>query len=472
VLTNLWMQILPHCKSKLGSRMKPPGASWAARIFALLAAALAAAVACSQSTAPARHVVVISVDGMGASWYRSPSPDLQITNILRLKNQGSFAEGVGGIYPTVTYPSHTTIVTGRLSAEHGIYTNVSAREPGEHINDWFWFSKSIKVPTLWDEARRAGLKTAAVGWPVTAGAPIDWDLPEIWDPAKFEAMDLGLIAKYSTPGLIQEVIAALHPTPDTDGDNLRADVAAYLLKKYQPNLLLLHLNDLDHTEHGSGPASVEARKALEESDVRIGRILEALKQAELSETTDVFIVSDHGFLQVEKSINPNVLLAKAGLLKLDEKGNVTGGKIFTLSNGGSFFLYWPNGRDLRAQVNAALKPLLDQGLLWAVFDRAALDDLGVEPAVQLALEPPTGYMFGSRATGEVVSIFKKPGGTHGFFPYRKGLESAFIASGPHIRSGIDLHRITMTAIAPTILKVMGIEDAKFGDTPALEDVLK
>jgi predicted AlkP superfamily pyrophosphatase or phosphodiesterase len=468
------MLILPRHEGKRLAPMKKSRALRTAKIFALLAAAmvLAPAFACGQSKPADRHTIVISVDGMAASRYSSPLPDVGIPNILRLKSEGSFAQGVEGIYPSVTYPSHTTIVTGRLPAEHGVYTNVSAREPGEHSRHWFWFAKSIKVPTLWDEARRAGLTTAAVSWPVTAGAPIDWNFPEIWDPAKGELMDFELIGRHSTPGLLQEVLAALHPQPGMDGDDIRAEVAAYVLKKYKPNLLLLHLNDLDHYEHESGPDSAEARMALEQIDFRIGKVLAAMKDAGLAGSTDVFIVSDHGFLSTEKSINPNVLLAKAGLLTLDDKGNVSSGKVYSLSNGGSFFIYWPEGQDLRAEVNAALKPLFDQGLLWATFDRAALAELGVEPAVQMALEPPAGYLFGSRATGDLAVTLKKPGGAHGQFPYRKGLEASFIAWGPHIKSDVDLHRIPMTAVGPTILKAMGIDDSQFGGSPMLGEVFK
>jgi predicted AlkP superfamily pyrophosphatase or phosphodiesterase len=420
-----------------------------------------------------RHVVVISVDGMCASWYRSPAPGLRIPNILRLKNQGSFAEAVEGVYPTVTYPSHTTIVTGRVPAEHGIYTNVTSREWGKNIGDWFWFSKSIKVATLWDEARRAHLTTAAVSWPVTAGAPIDWDFPEIWDPAKGELMDFNLIARYSAPGLLQEAMTALHlPQPGMDSDAIRTHVAIFLLKKHKPNLLLLHLDDLDHFEHQAGPESQLARQTLERIDGWIGEILGAVKQAGLSQTTDVFIVSDHGFLPTERIIYPNVLLAKAGLLVLDEKGEVTGGKVFTISNGGSFFIYWPGGQNLRSEVSAALKPLFDQGLIWAEFDRAALKDLGADPGIQMALDPTTGTMFGSRATGDAVVPMKKPGGTHGYFPYRKGLEASFIAWGPGIRSGVDLNRIRMTAVGPTLLKAMGISDPHFGDEAALSGIFE
>jgi predicted AlkP superfamily pyrophosphatase or phosphodiesterase len=442
--------------------------------FLVISAALGFLVpqARGQSKASERHTVVISVDGMCASWYRSPAPDLRIPNILRLKKGGSYAEAVEGVYPTVTYPSHTTIATGRLPAEHGIYTNVSSREWGKNTGDWFWFSKAIKVPTLWDEARKAELTTAAVSWPVTVGAAIDWDFPEIWDPAKGEIMDLQVIGKYSTPGLLQEAMTALHlPQPGMDGDAMRTSVAAFLLKKYKPNLLLLHLDNLDHFEHEAGPESPIARTTLEQLDGRIGEILAAVKEAGLSGTTDVFIVSDHGFLPIQKLINPNVLLAKAGLLTLDEKGHVTGGKVFTIATA-SFFIYWPKGQDLRAEVGAALKPLFDQGLIWAVFDRSALKDLGVDPGVQMALDPPPGSQYGSRARGDLVAPLKQLGGAHGYFPYRKGLEASFIAWGPGIKGGVDLHRIRMTAVGPTILKAMGVNDPQFGDEPALQDIFK
>jgi predicted AlkP superfamily pyrophosphatase or phosphodiesterase len=474
VLISDWMHILARCEDPLRSPAKKLKTRKVAKLFILLAAALAFSppFVRGQSKPSDRHTIVISVDGMCASRYRSPSPELHIPNILRLKKQGSFAEGVEGIYPTVTYPSHTTIVTGRLPAEHGIYTNVSAREPGEHSRDWFWFSKAIKVPTLWDEARRAGLTTAAVSWPVTAGAAIDWDFPEIWDPAKGELMDFELVGRYSTPGLLQEAMAALHPQPGMDSDLIRTEVAAYVLKKYKPNLLLLHLNDLDHNQHEAGPESELARTTLERIDGWIGDILDAVKQSGLADSTNVFIVSDHGFLPIEKMLNPGVLLAQASLVTVNDKGYISGGKVFTISNGGSFFIYWPEGQDLRAEVNAALKPLFDQGLVWAVFDPDALKELGADPGAQMALEPPTGYTFGSRATGDLVTPLKKPGGTHGYFPYREGSEASFIAWGPDIRTGVDLHRIPMTAVGPTILKAMGIDDPKFGDSPALRDVFK
>jgi predicted AlkP superfamily pyrophosphatase or phosphodiesterase len=421
----------------------------------------------------ARHIVVISVDGMGAHFYVSPPPGLHIPHLMQMKSQGSFAEAVEGVYPTVTYPSHTTIVTGQLPAVHGIYTNLSSREAGKNPGDWFWFSSAIKVPTLWDEARRAHLTSGSVFWPVTAGAAIDWDFPEIWDPAKGEVGDPMYVAKFATPGLLLQALMVLGMPPGgEDNDLTRAHLAEFLIKEHKPNLLLVHLDTLDSTEHAHGPESAEAAATLERIDLRIGEIVDSVKEAGLGNSTDFFVVSDHGFMSVTRIINPNILLAQAGLLTADDHGQVTGGKLATVSNGGSMFIYWPQGEDLQGAVDAALKPLRDRGLVWCVFHLNALKELGADPEARMALEPPRGAMFDSSATGELVNELKATVGTHGYFPYRAGLEASFIAWGPDIRGGVNLHRIPMTSVGPTLLKAMGIRDRKFGSQPALNSIFK
>lgn len=465
-------------RRRLGLRRpQPPAIRFTASLLMALAFGLFGSQLVSKAPSPvgaaSRRVLVISVDGLGAGFYLNPHSNLRIPNLLRLKSEGSFAEGVVGVYPTVTYPSHTTIVTGRLPAEHGIYTNLSSREPGKNPRDWFWFSSAIKVPMLWDEARQAHLSTATVSWPVTVGAPIDWNIPEIWDPQKGEVGDPMYVAKYLNPVVALEMLAALGPPqPGTDTDTTRVRLATYLLKKHQPNLLLIHLAEPDHTEHLYGPESPEARAALECVDARIGELLAAVKESGLEDSTDVFIVSDHGLLPVHREIRPNLLLAKAGLITADSGGMLTGGKLATVANGGSFFIYWPESKDLRAEVEAALKPLRDQDLVWAVFDRQALREMGADPSVQMALEAPEGSSFTEYANGILVNRWERSRGTHGFLPFRKGLEASFIAWGPRIRGGVNLHRIPMTAIGPTLLRDMGIDDPQFGSQLPLGDIFK
>lgn len=410
---------------------------------------------------------------MGANLYAQIAAKAHVPNLRRLHDEGSFAEGVEGVYPTVTYPSHSTIVTGRTPAEHGIYSNVSVRSPQQKLEEWFWYTKDLKAPALWDEARRARLTSAAVSWPVTVGAAIDWNLPEIWDASTGVVGDLQYIGQHATPGLMEEALKALGPIPAGQNINVvRTRLAAYLIRKYRPNLMLVHLADPDHTEHSFGPASPQTAKAMEEDDARVGELLDAVRESGLASSTDVFIVSDHGFLRTDHQIQPNVLLVKAGLLSANSAGQITGGKIFTLSNGGSFFIYWPQDRDLRGEVEAALMPLRKRGVLWAEFNRPALRDLGADPAVQLALDAPEGYVFGDRAVGELITTQQTEGGAHGYLPYRSGLESSFMAWGPDIRRGVNLHRTRMTSEGPTILKALGVNNRNFGDQAPLDEIFK
>lgn len=423
--------------------------------------------------AKGRHVLVISVDGMGSSYYVNPPPGLEIPHIRRLLAQGSFADAVEGVYPTVTYPSHTTMVTGRLPAEHGIYTNLSSRQAGKNPNDWFWFAKAIRVQTLWDEARSHHLTTASVAWPVTTGARIDWDVPEIWNPKEPAAPDPLYVARFTKPLVTLEVALTLGlPKAGVDDDANRTRIAVDLIVRHHPSLTLVHLEDLDAAEHKSGPGSALSIAALERDDGDIGLMLGAVQQAGIEQSTDIFVVSDHGFLPVRRELEPNFLLASAGLLRVDAQGNVSGGKISTVVNEGSFFVYWPQGQDYTAQVDAALQPLRDQGLIYAELDRAALARLGADPQAQLAFDAADGARFIAYGGGPLVTNLDPPDGDHGYLPTRPGLQSSFIASGPDIRAGVHLHQITLAEIGPTLLEALGIHDPNFGDRPPLETVFK
>ena len=421
---------------------------------------------------PARRVVVVSIDGLGASWITNPPPTLRIPNLRKLMEEGTYAQGVWSVYPSVTSPSHTTMVTGRTPAEHGIYSNLSSREAGKNTKDWYWYASSIQVPTLWQVARENQLTTAAIFWPVTAGAEINWNIPEIWDPQKPMAGDPLYVAKFSTPGLLFDAALELGVPQGDKTDVTKVKLAAFVLKKHKPNLLMLHVTELDGAQHRNGPASPEAVATVEQQDKLIGELLAALQEAGLRETTDVFVVSDHGLFPVERSISPNVLLARAGLITVDEQGNVTGGKVFTMADGGSFFISWPETQGLRAKVEAALQPLRDEGVLYAELGRDALAELGTEPAVQLALEAPNGAAFDGKASGEIIRKLPQTTGTHGYLPFRAGMEATFIARGPHIKKGLDLGFIPMTTVAPTLLKALGIENVQLGKHKPLNVIFK
>src|SRR2546427_4104140 len=130
------------------------------------------------------HVIMISIDGLVPDYYLEPARlGLRVPNLVKMKLGGAYAEGVEGIFPTVTYPAHTTMITGVRPAVHGIVQNRIFEAPTEpQTREWYWFSEALKTETLWSMAKKSGLVTANVGWPVTVGADIDYNVPEIADP--------------------------------------------------------------------------------------------------------------------------------------------------------------------------------------------------------------------------------------------------------------------------------------------------
>ena len=422
-----------------------------------------------------RHAVVISVDGLPPDLYLHPDKyGLKIPNIRRLRAEGSYAEAVEGVYPSATYPSQTTLVTGRWPREHGVYTNFLSREAGKRTSDRYWFAEAIRVPTLWDWVREAGLTTAAVSWPVSTGAEIDWNVPEIRDTSPRRLPIWQITAEHSRPrGLLEEAFRAVgEPRRGEHTDDVRARVANYIFKTYRPNLLLLHLIALDLSQHRFGPGSKEAREAMEKVDGMVGELISTVEQAGLAGQTAFFVVSDHGMLPVRHYLYPNTLLARAGLLNVGERGRITGGRIATTSNGGSFFIYWPSEADgeLRERVDRALAPMRQAGAFWGLFGAEAMADLKADGGACLALDAARGYAFMPRATGHWRGESPRLTGTHGNHPMRPGLEASFLAAGPGLRHAINLGRVQMLSVAPTLARYFQISGAGGNYEPAWEEI--
>jgi len=187
--------------------------------------------------------------------------------------EGEVTEGIVGVAPTVTWPSHTTMITGVDPRVHGILGN---RRPQSEGGDYYWDASLLKAKTLWQAAREAGLKTAAITWPVTVNAAIDFNLPEYFQRRRGGAMDLRSIESKATPGLVEKILKEF-PSFGQEwmDDRTRALATIYLLRHEKPDLLLLHFVDLDAEAHESGPFTREANSTLEYTDELIGRILAA-----------------------------------------------------------------------------------------------------------------------------------------------------------------------------------------------------
>src|SRR5690606_22486347 len=113
-----------------------------------------------------------------------------------------YAEGVNSVFPSATLPAHTTLVTGVPPARHGIYYN-SPFDPNRTSDEWYWYYEAITAPTLWQAVKDAGMQSASVNWPVTVGAPIDYNVPVIKEKGSHQ---LDVTIPHITPkGLFEKI---------------------------------------------------------------------------------------------------------------------------------------------------------------------------------------------------------------------------------------------------------------------------
>ena len=363
-----------------------------------------------------RQLVVVSIDGLDHRYLRDRDKlGLKIPNIRKLIAEGQWAAGgVVGVLPSETFPSHTTMVTGVLPAVHGILQNNNPKT-GERN----WFATQILVPTLWDLARAAGLKTASVDWPVTVNAPIDFNFPEKFNP-KTGAGDMTLAdhEPVTTPGLIAK-IAAKYPSFATlrVDDRSRTLAAMYAVVEGKANLTLLHLSDHDHAAHSFGPFSRESIAAVEFADECIGRIIDAMPKSAV-----FALVSDHGFERIDKFVS----------LKGVGGGVTEFHEVLAI-----------------AENDEAAGKLRASGLVGHHVPQEELKRYAPQWAGKAVFESPEHVLFGDETK-------KPPAGTHGFWPRRSDYHSVFVLWGNGVKRDT-LPEIEMTSIAGRFAEVLGLK---------------
>lgn len=417
-----------------------------------LVAALAIAVAtAAQESLP--RVVMISIDGLMPSSYTDPALAQYTPNLRRLAKDGIWADGVVGVLPTVTYPSHTTLITGVEPSVHGIVDNRILDPEDKSEGAWFWYARSIKVPTLPMAARARGLRAAAVTWPVTIGMDLDAMAPEYIGSRHPESLDM-LRAISKPPTLIDQAEAARGKAfswPQNDRD--RTDLTLHILKNYDPSVMLLHLIGLDSSQHSNGPGSPEALKTLSEVDAHVGEILDAIKAS--GRPTNVSVVSDHGFLATKMQVQPNFAFKQAGLLQVGSRGEVTSWRAYFHSSGGAGFVYVKDAAD-RPRVQQILMDMKKDPAngIREVWTAAELAAKGAHPDAAFGLDVVDGFYSGGGHDVLVKASGSKGG--HGFDPARKALHSSFMLAGPAIQRRGSVGVITMTQIAPTLAQILDV----------------
>ena len=409
-------------------------------------------------------LVVISIDGLRPDYITAADEHrAKVPNLRRFLKEGTYADGVEGVVPTVTYPSHTTLVTGVWPATHGIYANTTFDPLQKNYQGWYWYTEDLRVPTLWDAAAKAGRTTASVQWPVTVGAHITWNIPEFWRANTEE--DAKLLRAVSTPGLLLEGQRDLGQPysggTDTsvEADKNRGRYANWILEKKHPGLLTLHLIALDHIEHETGPFSAESVAVLEGLDTVVGSVREAAERVAPGRAY-VAVVSDHGFARTEAQLNLFPAFRDAKLFSVDDQGKITDWKAIPWVTGGSAAIVLKDRQDAvtKAAVHDLLAKLAEDPAngIDRVLDAAELHKRGGYPTASYFVSLKPGWRTGYGLEGPVLSKTKL-GGTHGELPDLPDLRAAFFLVGPGVAAGRDLKLIDMRDIAPTLAHEVGLD---------------
>jgi predicted AlkP superfamily pyrophosphatase or phosphodiesterase len=438
------------CHPKASVRPEPGPAPLVATPAPTLAPSSASGVI-TPPLPPLRQVVVVSWDGFRPDFYlgkRFAAP-----NLKRLMRAGAYATGVVPVYPTLTYPNHTTMVTGVRPKRHGVISNTLFNWDTGPTGRWYWETSHIQAPTLWQKARESELTTAALGWPVTLGAPIDWLVPEIFLANGVNGPDIWEITRRNTtPPLLAELVRDTTIPgflDDEKHDQWMTESAISILKHHSPNLLLLHLTQGDHAQHLTGRDSPVTQKAVAQLDAWVGKLASSL---DLARTTLV-VLGDHGFRDYKAELRLNTLFVKNGWITLGPDGKVTDWKAIAHGGGGQAAVY-VRDKGMNIPVMRFLKR--EARNRYQVISRVQLDSLGAYPEALCAIEPASGLSFSGAFDGKLITPVAGTHGNHGFLPTNAQLFSGLIAVGPGIAKNKNVGVIRMIDIAPTLASVLQV----------------
>jgi len=403
------------------------------------------------------RLLMISLD---AAFEADAKTLLSMPNLGALADRGVFCQNVQTIYPSLTYPIHTSIITGCYPDKHGIPHNErympglpAAKRP------WHWDAQDIQVPTLHQAARRAGREVASILWPVSGhNAAIRYNFPEVHAlPGENQTSKIlrygsfwwliGNELKYGRQrvstkqphldrfaALIAQKLIDKQYNPRAPG---RIDPGPRRKKQHMPDVLSIHLVDLDAARHLHGTHSEEAEAALFRLDQNVGVMLKALEKAGVLEDTIVAVMSDHGQADVAREFALDAWL----------KENGVPARAQTLGLGA--YIHCERGDYYR--VMEILQENMAQTHIKTIYTRQQLRSMHAPQGIVLAVEPEEGI--------EYVDDFREEPhrANHGFGPEHPAAQCLLWLSGPPFLRGARLREAHVVDIAPTLACAMRLE---------------
>lgn len=413
-----------------------------------------------------RRVVVVSADAMVFE-------DTQLLRTLpamaSVWERCAQVERVRSVYPSITYPCHSTMMTGLYPEKHGVIRN-DRIIPGVTPTPWIFTRENVHGVSVFDQAKAAGMTTAAVFWPVTGNDPsIDWLIDECWpNPGDENELDC-FRENGSSEEMVRQIIEPnIHWLSGRHRKHPYCDIfmmhcASDIIRKYKPNLLMVHPANIDAYRHETGLFTPKVTHGIHETDCWLQMLFKSAEDAGVFEETDFFIVSDHGQMNIQRAVALNAILAEHGWITLDEDGSFRDWKAWAHSGGLSAVVKVKHSQDEPA-LCALLEKLRDEGV-WGIGEvmtrREAEEKHHMSGDFSFAIESDGITTFSNAFTKPFVrpqnnADYRLGKATHGHLPH-KGPQPTLIAFGPHIRPGAVVPSANLVDEAPTFAAALGLE---------------
>ncbi|MHB1294249.1 MAG: alkaline phosphatase family protein [Anaerolineae bacterium] len=413
-------------------------------------------------------LVVISHDAMV---YEDLAYLQNLPTFRYLLDNGARVNTLRSIYPTITYPVHTSISTGVYPNRHGVINN-ELPEIGVLSSPWHWFAEAVREPTLFSAAKKAGLTTGAVFWPVTGNDPdIDYLVDEYWSQSKDDDLEDVFRRSGSSDAVMDRVVRKNLPLlrgverKHPESDEFMMSAACDMIRAFQPDLLAVHPAAIDGARHGSGLFGDKVNRSLDDTERWTRMIVQATKDAGVFEQTNFVMMSDHGQLEIKRIIHPNVILRDHGLIQADADGNFCSWDAFCKSAALSAHVYLrnPSDRALYEKTYELLQAMCDEGIygISEVFTREEINAKEhLDGAFSFVLESDGYSSFGNDWRRPLVrpldtGDYRFGRATHGHLP-DKGPQPTLIATGPAFRKNAVVERRPIVDVAPTLAQALGL----------------
>jgi predicted AlkP superfamily pyrophosphatase or phosphodiesterase len=480
-------------------------------ISGLVISTLAVAMATAAEPLPgkARLNLVFILDGLRPD---SINPE-DTPSLFKLRQEGVNYLNGHSVFPTVTRVNAAAMATGTYPGKNGIVGNTlyvpkvnpnRAFNNGDYKNllklDEVTEGNMVLVKSLGELLHARGLKLAAVSSGSSGQALL-------LNPRASKGVGIvvngdlepGVLVAYP-PEVNSEVLSRFGPAPrkggakdpyDTSVNWTQEVMREYVIPQLQPDVILNWIGEPDHMQHAFGAGSPEARRSIQNADRQVDLILKKLEAVGLSDRTNIFVVSDHGFELNVFGVNVTQELIKAGL-----KANPDSDDVVIAASGQAVLLH-VKGRDSE-QVKTIVKFLQSQNWTGAVFTAASqVDQEKVRGFVDGTFSLELIHMFHTERGPDIVLTFPWTSGKNAFGFQGTSYVNSGAATGPlsgtasghgsmspwsvrntFIAWGVDFKRgatlrvpASNVDLTPTLLALKGINDAKGLDGRVLAEAL-